>query len=463
MPTCPLLAPPIGDLTICGDGGNNELELRAGPAGGAFTLTGKNNTAVGLNAGAPGAAPLAVPGILGNISIDLNGGADVLTFDGNLAGAGAPSFVPGVLNIFSPIGATNTTIQNVTVGGGLTFLPGPGFSPLTINNSAFGAESLILSGGSQTDIKIDGSAFTSIIGLPSLTIAGAAAQDIIGVSGSSVFAVGGPPPFPANVNIVTGGGGARTTFTGAVTVAGGINIAYGANTPLEDELVFFNGVTVTEGVVIATGPGNTAVNIMNSDIGTSPAVPSPVTIVGNNPGYETVVVTGSSIPWGLEINEPFGDTTGKSISIANSEIGLHALAPTVVHGGFPLGDTLAIGLDNGPNIVNVSASNIGGNLNFTKFGPGGGPNDITFTGNVVAGGFNYLGGTGPNDVTISNSTIPTFLTVILPGPAKNILTIRGTDLPLIVALAAGLNPTDEFRTDLGGPLPPGFEILTILL
>ena len=108
-----------GNLNITGDDSANIIAVQQN-ANGSWQITGAATQVNGST------KPLAVTGVTGSVTINLNGGNDVLTM---VAGK-----VPGHLTILGGAGSDATTLTNLQIGTFLHFEGNAGNDTLAINN-----------------------------------------------------------------------------------------------------------------------------------------------------------------------------------------------------------------------------------------------------------------------------------------------------------------------------------------
>jgi len=431
-----------GTLTLLGDNAGNQVELQADPTNpGTFIISGTNNTLLQVNGGGVTVQSQTVNGINLDINVQLGHGSNTFDFEGPTGGG--TSTAPADLDIVN-LGTDTNILNNVTVIGNLNVTKAPGnfgLSTLTISNSTVQGDTVVnnIDGGAS-----GGSSFTTLInsslqgGGPThtaLTLVNNGGDAELSVQGTTLLgasAFGVVPPAQPEVVVVNGDGGGKSIFTGATTVYGGLTIVNGDSLPGQTETVSFNGTNVLGPTNIADGTGaahfsNTRLIVTNSNLGTKLATvagptPAPV-IVQNNAGFDSLNMSGSQLPWGLAVNNDLNaagaSNWGSTTSITSSSIGTRIGGPSLPVAG----DALQIIGDNGPDVVNVATSTIGGELDLGALR--GGNNSVTLDSNTM-GSLVVVTGAGNDFLKIAGGVIQQSIFVNLGGGQDTMQLRHGT-------------------------------------
>jgi hypothetical protein len=199
------------------------------------------------------------------------------------------------------------------------------------------------------------------------------------------------------------------------------------NVPGTIDIVTFNGTNVLGKVAVANGDGDTSTTVSSSTLGSHlvlpptgpPPVGGPVTVM-NGAGFDAFRMFGSSVPWGLSINNDFsasGAVWGSMSTFSDCFIGTHPL------GVFPA-DALEIVGDDGADTFNMTGSSVGGNMDLRMFG---GLNDVRLYNNpdsVV--GLSLVTSGGNDSLVIDNTTIMVSVYVRL-GDGADSMIVRNVD------------------------------------
>jgi hypothetical protein len=418
----PLLAP--GELDLVGDGSNNQVEISQTLNPGEYRIDGVGDTLLQLNGAGVTMPSVTVNGIFGNIEVDLRDGDDTFTFSDKYAASGQPSSVPMNLQIINSDGSNVNTITDVLINANLDVIKAGGSSGYSelhiVNTTVIGYTTVDNTGGgsggdSWTEIDNSWLQGNGAAG-PALLLVNPDGKDINDVLGNSQFGIG-PFPQPGPVVLIdNGAGGSRTTFTGAspvagfgtTTIYGDLLIINGTNVPGTLDTVTFNGSNVLGDVQNINGDGNTSVTVTNSTLGShlvappfSPVIGSPVEIL-NDAGFDQFLMTNSSAPWGVYINNDVSgnnDVWGSATEIMQSEVGTAPFGPDIP--GFPNTALVLMG-DNGADVVNVSATRLGGTLDLNLFN---GNNSVNLTNASSMPGLQLVTGSGNDNILIDNSAI----------------------------------------------------------
>lgn len=479
---------PLGNsVALNGDSQGDSVQLAADPATpGQYIITGSaggNPTLLTLNGGATTNQPLTINNVTGDITVSLGSGNATFDFEG--PGGTALSTAPANLIINNSTGSDSVILNNVLVDGNLTVTKTAGASGNTslslTNTTIIGNSTVDNTGGggagggvSTTTINsstLEGSfALLNANGFATLTVTGTTSPTTFGAGNKGVN----------NVTITNGDGGSTTTFAANTTAYGALNITNGNTLPGELELVTFTGTTVQGGTTIVNGNSTTKVVSTNSNLGmqlAGPAAPAPVAIA-NGVGFNTLAVTGSTMPWGLSVsndNAAAGPAAtgnwGSSTTITSSSIGTRIGGPSIA--GAPAGDALQIIGDKGPDVVNLTSNTIGGTLDLSRLGSGN--NSVTLDSNTIGSVDIVTAGTGNNFVKIAGGVIQAALTIDFGNVGSNELDLRngttqinGSTAPVLPSLVSGVititgGPgVNTFRYDAGVAIPPvsGFSIFT---
>jgi hypothetical protein len=423
---------------------------------------------------------LTVNGINNAISVSLRTGNDNFSF---LARPdGQPSNIPGDLVITNDDGSNVNMLSDVLINGNLSVLKAPaasGYNDLQILRSTVIGATLVdnIGAGGDTKTVIDTSSLQGTGVGPAFTLLNGVGADINNIRGNSQFGTG---PFVSTGPVVlinNGDGGSQTTFTGASAIAGfGTTTVYGAlvinnglNLPGFVDLVTFDGTNVLGPVVVENGDGNASTGVTNSTLGSHLALaPTNLPLIGgplvvlNQAGFDDFTMTGSTLPWGLAIDNNFGvppANWGSSTQINQSSIGTGPFGPRLDMFG-AAGDAMALLGDNGRDLVNMNGATLGGRLNLTLFA---GNNELNVTNNSVMAGLRLVTLGGNDKVLIDSSRILVDVFVRLGNGADEFYVRNiafATDWPS--SLLGSVSVDGELgvdRTNLGSLIPLGFELL----
>ena len=434
----PMLAP--GELDLIGDGSNNSVEISQTLNPGEYRIDGLDGTLLQINGAGVTMPSVTVNGITGDIDVWLGTGNDTFLFSNKYAAGGQESNIPLSLNINNDDGSNENTLADVLINVDLTVAKIPattGYSELhIIDSTIIGYTRVDNTGGgtggdSWTEIDNSWLQGNGAIG-PALALRNADGKDINDILGNSQFGIGPFPQPGPTVVIDNGPGGSRTTFTGASAVAGfGTTTVYGdllirngTNVPGTMDTVTFNGSNVLGDVVNVNGDGNTSVTVTDSTLGShlvapplSPVIGGPVEIL-NDAGYDQFLMTNSSAPWGIKINNDVTgneDVWGSATNIFESEIGTNPFCLDIP--GFPNAALVLLG-DNGADVVNVGATTLGGTLHLNL---NAGNNDVNITNGSVMPSLRLRTLGGNDDVLIDDSTIQIAIQVRLGTGADSFL------------------------------------------
>ena len=418
----PLLA--AGELDLIGDGSNNAVEISQTVNPGEYRIDGLDGTLLQINGAGVTMPTVTVNGITGNIDVRLGTGDDDFTFSNQYAAANQPSNVPVHLRIFNDDGSNSNTVTDVLINQDLqvTKIGGStGYSELHITNSTVIGYTAVnnTGGGSGGDTwtEIDNSWLqgNGAAG-PALTLSNPNGKDIIDIQGNSQFGIGPFPQVTPVVVISNADGGSRTTFTGAsavagfgtTTVYGDLQIVNGANVPGTFDTVTFNSTNVLGDVVNVNGDGNTSVTVTDSTLGSHLVAPPAPNVIGgplaviNDAGFDQFLMTNSTVPWGISINNDVSgnnDVWGSATDIFESEIGTLPFNLNIP--GFPNAALVILG-DNGADSVNVSATTLGGTLHLNLYD---GNNDVSLINSSAMPSLYLVTGGGNDDVLIDDTAI----------------------------------------------------------
>lgn len=433
-----------GTITLVGDGSNNGVEMRSTGVPGEYKIDGVPDTLLRLNGAPPTLPSLTVNGISGDISVSLGTGNDAFSF---LESApGVMSTTPANLWIFNDDGSNVNTVSDVLVNGLLSVtknVGSSGYSELHIVSSTIIGDTLINNIGAGVDTGdtwtvIDSSSLQGGTTGQALLLENPYGKDILDVRGNSQFGTGPFPVLPFPIVIINnGGGGSRTTFTGAsavagpgtTTVYGDLQITNGTNVVGFFDVVTFNGSNVLGDVLLDNADGDTETIVTNSNLGSHlvPAVGGGLlggpTVVRNMTGYDKFTMTDSTVPWGLLIDNDFGNGSslwGSTTTITNSRIGTNPYCPALPTPG----DALQILGDNARDVVNLNGTTLGGRLNLGSLFNGN--NELNITNASSMSGIFLVTGTGNDKVLIDNSSILVDVFIFLSDGADR-LEIRGVD------------------------------------
>jgi hypothetical protein len=467
-----------GALSLIGDGSNNSVEIRQSTIVGAYEIgrPAGDSTLFQLNGSGQTLTGITVNGISGDISINLGDGNDLLNFNG--LASGGLSNVPADLSITNAAGSKVNILNKVLVNGDLTVTKDgatSGYSELQIIGSTVIGDTTVNnlgSGSGDTKTVIDTSSLQAGgANERGLLLDNGAGDDTVDVRGNSQFGTGSFVAAQPIVVINNGNGASRTTFTGASQVAGsGTTTVYGAlevnngdNLPLNVNLVTFNQVNVlgqvdvTNGTI--SGTVTTSTSVLNSTLGsqlTSSGTGGPMT-VNNYAGFDEFVMIGSTLPWGLEIDNDIGSSAsnwGSKTDISASFIG------TIPLGSQPW--ALQLSGDNGADLFNLASTAIAfGSLDLHLFD---GNNTVAITAASTMPSLFYGGGAGNDSFTMDNSRVQIEVQVRLESGADSLrlLNIDSTEWPsplLGSILLDGGDGVDSINTSalLLGPIIQFFE------
>ena len=433
--------------------------------------------------------------------------------------------VLGNVEIYNDIGNINS-LAGSTINGGLwiTKMPvGAGASHLMLTASTVVGPTIVTNveggvGGDTTTMIVDsqlvGQDTTAPAGLPAavpmamdraLVITNGDGNDKLDILGSTTF--GEAPLFDPPDNIITvdnGDGGSLTTFgpkdandVSRVTVYGGLAIRNGANLPGVLDMASFHQSDVAGMVAIhnAGGPGATSTMITDSDLGSflapaGPQIGSPVVVI-NDDGEDAFAMDSSTAWWGLFINND--DAAGGALpwpsntSVIDSNIGTRPgggsdvgaaganleaalaavnMAGTALPGVVEQGDVFVVGGGMGQDVVNVSDTDVGGQISFILPGGNNSISLVGASGPAMYAALNIQTGDGNDEVRLENIQIPVSVQIYLDGGNDRLELLGDTMLPNFnvgffeIDGGAGL---DELVVDpsvtLPAPLDSVFELL----
>jgi hypothetical protein len=427
----PLVTP--GSMALAGDVSNNHVQVSSGAGFGEFVITGLDGTLLQLNGAGVTMPQMTVNGINGNIGVDLDGGRN--QFDMVGPAAGMTSQLGGSLLITNR-NDNVTVISDTMINGDVHIARAPlsaGYSELRIINSTVIGDTIVNNafGGSDGDsytyisnskLQAGGATATG------LTLSNGDGKDIIQIEGTSQFGTGIFPPALPVVTITNGDGGSRTTFTGNSTIYGAVLITNGANLTGTLDIVTFNQAQTTGSVTIIDSSGDTETSVQTSKLGTAMTPGGGPLVVRNNAGADSFVMTNSEVQWGVLLdndNVPGGASMwGSSTDIRDSKIGTHPNGPVLPAPPAGVNDSLMILGDRGADVVGISGTTIGGDVNLRFLRDGN--NSVTLATSKMAG-LAVVTGAGNDSVVIDQTDIVTSINIVLAAGADS-LTVRGTGL-----------------------------------
>jgi hypothetical protein len=302
-----------------------------------------------------------------------------------------------------------------------------------------------------------------------------AGNHIVDILGASQFGTGtfiAPQPIVFISNL--GGGGSRTTFTGAndiagpdtTTVYGDVQVVNGASPQGFVNIVTFDRVNVLGTVFVTNDNSNTETFATGVTLGSFSTfgLGGPF-VVRNNAGFDQFTMTDSTIPRGVSIDNDFanlGNSNWGSITdVSGSKIG--ELLNPIIETAFSLrGDNLA-------DTFTLRDSTIFAILDLQLRN---GANVVLLQNNpATVSAFNYIGGSGNDSVTIDNTKIQHWINIQLHAGADKLKIINenyATQWPSAllesIIIDAGLSPGGGVDT-FSGVLPPndvfqGFDFFT---
>jgi hypothetical protein len=466
---------PAGTLMLVGDGLGDQVTIQSDPSvPNQFDITAGTGTVLTLNAPAPPPqAPtfqtLVVNGINGLITVTLGGGGSTFDFAG--PGGGGTSNVPAGLSIVDGSGGNVDGITNVNISGPLTVTNAPAIvsnANLTIASSTVTGNTIVTdaaaggSGNMQTFINGG-----SLLGTFSLT--NSLGSDSLMVTGASQFGASVPLAVPVvGIDNAASTGGTFTDFTGGTSnVYGGLTITNGSNLQGFANVVNLAGAQVLGAVSVSSVASTSSLTVSNSNLETE-AAPTVPMAVDNTAGFASLSVTGSSIPWGLSVNNAFaGPTTfGSNTSIIGSSIGANL-------GVLPPG--LTVVNSNGPNNEFLQSNTIGsldlaGGTDFNTItldsnkiqqltvGPlAGSNNKLVLMGGVITQSINVNLGLGNNELDLISGSLPIGGTTVPTLPTPQPLPFP----PFTTVSIIGGTGINTFGLGAGISLPPGVSGFTI--
>jgi hypothetical protein len=172
------------------------------------------------------------------------------------------------------------------------------------------------------------------------------------------------------------------------------------------------------------------VTVTNSTLGSHLVAPpfSPVIgsalVVLNDAGFDQFSMTQSSAPWGIKINNDVSgnnDVWGSATNIFESQVGTSPFGPWI-EPAF-LNAALVILGDNGRDIVNVSATRLGGTLDARLYA---GNNEANLTNGSSMPALYFVTGTGNDSLLIDDATILVAVYVRL-GSGADTMFVRNVD------------------------------------
>lgn len=476
-----------GSLTFDGDSENDSIELQSDPSTPGqyiITGTGATPTLLTLNGSPVSTSTLTVNNITGTISVDLGDGNKTFDFEGPTGGG--TSTAPSDVDITNSYGSDTNIFNNVVVDGNLNVtkaVGAVGSASLSLTNTTIEGDALVDNTGST------GGGDTTTTIASSILEGGGATHTALGLTtndGNAILQVSGTTTFGAGfkgaaVDIENGDGGSVTTFAGTATLYGPLDIENG-DAPLQGQInmVTFNGTTVLGTTTIDDGHATTKVTSTNSTLGSLLAAsPQPVTIT-NGTGYDSLTVTGSTIPWGMGAANDgaiLGGSAstgawGSSTTVSTSSVGTRIGGPNLLVPALT-GDAFALSGDNGPDVVAMTSNTIGGILNLGTLGAGN--NSVTLDSNTIGAVDVATSGLGNNFVEIAGGVIQASLSVNFGGNGSNNFTlangsspINGSTAPVLPSLLNGSIHIDGgpgisvFHIAAGLTLPPFSNFASVL-
>lgn len=470
-------APPGTALALVGDGSNNDVSISQTLNVGEYLVQGKNGTLLKLNGAGATMPSITVNGINTTISVAMGTGNDTFSFGARPDSQ--PSSIPTDLSISNDDGSNVNMLTDVLINGNLFVIKGAaatGYNELQILRSTVVGNTVVDNVGAGGDSKtvIDTSLLVGSAGTPALRIENGVGADINNIRGNSQFGLG---PFASPIPVVlidNGDGGSQTTFTGAsaiagfgtTTVYGTLQIDNGLNLPGFIDLVTFDGTNVLGPVNVSNGDGNASTGVTNSTLGSHlaltaanvPLIGGPL-VVHNQAGFDDFTMTGSTLPWGLSIDNDFAVPTsnwGSSTQISQSFVGTGPYGPRIGSAG----DAMSLEGDNGRDLVNIVGTTLGGRLSLQLFA---GNNELNVTNNSVMTGLYFVALAGNDKILIDKSRILVDVYVRMGNGADEFYlrnVTLATDWPS--SLLGTVSVDGELgvdRTNLSSLIPVGFELL----
>jgi hypothetical protein len=170
-----------GNLTIKGDGGDDDIAVAPGGMAGEVDITANSS----INGGGSAAT---MSGVTGNIRIKLAAGDDLLVMEDFTGG----SIIAGKLTIACGPGDDVVDMLDAGAQGGFKVTGGPGVDTLSVSSATFGDKIRISGGKGVDEILLD-----SLIVTGKVRLAG-------GNDGDNIFI--GFTTFSASVNVAAGAG-----------------------------------------------------------------------------------------------------------------------------------------------------------------------------------------------------------------------------------------------------------------
>jgi hypothetical protein len=375
------------NLLITGDDASNDIVITG--SNGAYVIATGTNTTTITNS--------PVTGITGKVTIRLNGGDDVVTFNGASFGS-TQNHTSCSLSIDGGAGDDAVIFTNATCGSIQNHIT----CPVTINGAA-GNNTVTLTG-------------TTIVG--SLAITNAAGFDSLSSSGNTLVT--------GAITINNGLGGSNTSLQSGFVAGSNFSLINGAHTT--------SCATGIVGAAIAgnlTITNNNAVNTVLTDV----RVGGKTTITNATAGVsQSVVVTSSTLGKALQItakgtcNIQFtgsninGDVTITADATA-SATAVVFLATSTISGNV----TCSVGAKTSAPLFASTAVTIGGtslskNLTLNAAGQ---TNNLSIASLQLAGAAKLSYGTGYNTASITGSTLAGNVTFASAGTGCDTLTFNG--------------------------------------
>jgi hypothetical protein len=467
-----------GDMALLGDGDNNAVQVKSGPNVGDYTITGASGTLLRLNGSSATFQQLSVNGVNDDIFVDLDGGYNVFDFEG--PAADGVSTVLGDLSIINHSGGNTNIIHNTAINGNLYVTKAfgaPGYSELRLLNTTVIGDTVVNNnfggGGGGSKTIISGSQLQGGgPALQALDLDNGSGADVLMVQGGTEFGAGAWPALIPQVDISNGAGGSMTSFTANSKIYGNLRIWNGNNPIGTSDTVTFNAVEVLGYTYLNDDGGSSSISVQNSTLGSWISDTAPMFVNGawlangcpvminNAGGFDQLTVIGSTIPFGLWVNNNAGPTGvwGSVTNIQTSSIGMRPGGP-----GLFAGDGLHLQGDNGADKVTIASSLIGGVAHLPL---GGGNNWVKLDGSMMAS-LNLVTGAGNDYVYIGGCSIPVAVAVALDAGVdtlelrQGLFGLRLPD-PLLgfTAINGGLG-CDVLKMDTGIFVPlASFEIVT---
>ena len=397
-------------VKIIGDFEANDIVITGGADGEITVESGADATTIN-----GGTDPVTVS-TQSDLRIQMNGGADIVTFNGNGGDLQRDLFVEGGsgdntfaltggytigrrLTITNGAGFDTVTLDEVTTGDAY-IANAAGGSLVTISNTSVGSGTAGLSivngaaGALSNDVDIDTlSVVRSLLiqnggGAATVTIDEASIGDDVTIrnaNGDTAITIGASAPLEVadDFFVRLGNGTNSLTMTGG-TIGGGAQLTYGTG----ESTNLLDGVAIDENLIITSGAGDSSVTLNAADVGLT------VNVINNGTGNRTLAITDGTIGGRLQNTNGNGDHLIELGTLGLLDIGQQVIIRNGKSSA-AVGTTLRV---EDINVVQSFSILNGNGDHLMQFGQSGGAVNI-------GGVLNINSGNGDQDVTVDNATI----------------------------------------------------------